>query len=292
MKPTKVLITGSRGFIGTHLCRRLERNGAIVIVNNTIQLENDVDVNDMNQLAHFSEKEIDVIVHLAAKSSILDGLSKPYETFYTNVLGTLNVLELARLGKISKLFFLSTYVYGQPKYLPIDEDHSPNPHTPYNQSKLIGEYLCENYSKDFAINVVTLRPFSIYGPGSKPYSFVPSVIKQIKENRRVVLSGENTKRDLLFIDDFIDLMEYILDDFPDGYNLYNAGYGSSYSLKEVSELLAHLLQKKIDIIYDSQMRPNDIADMVADISKVSEKFKWKPRRSLEEGLDMCVKNST
>ena len=293
MKPRKVLVTGGGGFVGTHLRKRLESNGTIVIPNSSdVNSGNVIDVSNMNQLGCFSKEGVDALVHLAGRTSVIDGLKRPYETYYTNLIGTLNVLESSRVANIPKLIFLSTYVYGQPRYLPIDEKHIPNPHSPYNQSKFLAEHLCENYSKDFAINLITIRPFSIYGPGSKPNSLVPSVMRQIRDNGRVILSGKNTKRDLLYIDDFVDLIECMLDNFPPGYNLYNVGFGRSHTLEEVSELLARILRKKMVINYDKNMRQNDIVNMVADISKVSEKFSWKPRTSLDEGLELCVRNLT
>jgi UDP-glucose 4-epimerase len=206
--------------------------------------------------------------------------------------GTLNLLEFARLRNVRKFIFISTYVYGQPKYLPIDEKHPVDPHSPYNKSKLLAEQLCQNYSHDFGIDVVTLRPFYIYGPGSRSSSFISSAIRQINENGKVLLSGEHTKRDFLFISDFVNLLETILDEFPNGYNLYNVGYGTSHTLREVSEILAKLLnKKKITIYYDNKSRPGDVINMKADISKVSSAFNWKPMVSIDQGLKLMIENS-
>ena len=282
----KILLTGGRGFIGRHLRKRLVEDG-FIIVSTSENLE-DLDINNMNQLESSGE-DIEIVIHLAAKTSIQNSFMKPYEIYYTNILGTLNLLELARTKNIRKFIFLSTYVYGEPKYLPIDEKHPINPHTPYNQSKLIAEQLCEGYSNNFGIDIVTLRPFYIYGPSSKPNTFVPSIIQQISKSGKVLLSGEYTKRDFLFVDDFINLIEAVLDLFPHGYNLYNVGYGRNYTLKEVSYLLAALLKKKITIHYDNKLRPNDVNEMVADISKVSKEFNWKPSTSLKEGLEATLR---
>ena len=78
--------------------------------------------------------------------------------------------------------------------------------------------------------------------------------------------------------------------FPKGYNIYNVGYGKSYTLTEVSQILAKLLNKKIAIYHDNDMRPGDVVDMVADISKISNEFNWKPSTSLEQGLELTVKH--
>jgi nucleoside-diphosphate-sugar epimerase len=114
-------------------------------------------------------------------------------------------------------------------------------------------------------------------------------MEQIMENNgKVVLSGEQTKRDFLFIDDFCRLIETILMKFPREYKLYNVGSGSSYTLEYVTRLLGRLLNKKITISYDKKMRTADITDSVADISKVASEFNWRPSVSIEQGLQQVV----
>lgn len=284
----KILVTGSRGFIGGHLKNRLMEDG--FIGRSAAEMCDIFDITNLSQL-QYSGEDPEMIIHLAAKTSIEYSFENPFEIYHTNIGGTLNLLELARTKNIAKFIFLSTYVYGQPKYLPIDERHSISPHAPYNQSKFIAEQLCETYSKNFGIDIVTLRPFYIYGPSSRPASLVPSLLRQIKQSGGVILSGEDTRRDLLFVQDFIDLIEAVIREFPEGYNMYNVGYGKSFSLEEVSEILATLLKKKIKIEYDGKMRPNDVREMVADISKVSKEFNWKPVTTIENGLKMCIKIS-
>ena len=285
---TKVLVTGIDGFLGRHLHKRLETRGFKILGHRKDLFP--VDVTEMNKLGSFKKQGIDTIIHLAAKSSVLDSFQRPYEVYRTNVFGTLNVLELARLENVKKFIFVSTYVYGQPMYVPLDEKHPVNPYSPYHRSKLLAEQICESYSDNFGINVVTLRAFNIYGPNSKFYQFVPSIISRIRMGE-VLLSEEQTKRDLLFVEDFVDLIERVLDKFPKGYNLYNVGSGESYTLRDVSSILARLLNKKITVKYDEKISPNDIKDMMADISKVSRKFNWKPSTDLENGLSKCIRST-
>jgi len=283
MKINKVLVTGSRGFVGRHLCKRLKEIGTTVVTNT--KARNKLDVTKIDQL--LTVDDVEVVIHLAAKTSILNSVKNPYETYYTNILGTLNLLEFARIRNIKKFIYVSTYVYGQPQYLPIDEKHIVEPHSPYNKSKLLAEKLCENYSHDFGINIVTLRPFYVYGPNSRYRSFIPSVIRQIKKNAKVVLSGDQIKRDFLFVTDFINLLQIILNEFPNGYNFYNVGYGMSYSLKEVAQNLAKLLDKKITV-HSNNKTIADIPDMRADIAKVSKAFNWKPTVDIGKGLKLIV----
>lgn len=203
-------------------------------------------------------------------------------------MGTLNLLEFARIKNIRKFIYVSTYVYGHPQYLPIDEKHIVKPHSPYNRSKLIAEGLCENYSHEFGIDIVTLRPFYVYGPNSRYRSFIPVVIRQIMKNGKVMLAGDQIKRDFLFVTDFLNFLEMILKVFPNSYNFYNVGYGMSYSLEEVAEKLAKLLGKKITVYSHNTPIP-DIPDMRADITKVSNAFNWIPSVDIDKGLRLIIK---
>jgi UDP-glucose 4-epimerase len=291
MKETyKVLISGGSGFIGGHLRRYFTERGITVVVGaDPADQSITFNVNDVSQL--FSIKQsIDAVVHLAANTSITDSLMSPWNTYHTNLLGTLNLLEFARKNKIAKFINVSSYVYGQPKYLPIDENHPTDPHSPYNLSKLLAERICESYSLEFKMNIITLRPFYIYGPSPRPRSFVHLILDQlVKEKGNVVLSGESTKRDFLFVDDFSRLIEIILNDFTTKYEVYNVGFGRSFLLSDVARILAELLNKPILIKYDDRMRPGDVTDMIADISKVSKKFDWRPSTGLKKGLDRTLK---
>jgi UDP-glucose 4-epimerase len=286
MTINKVLVTGSKGFVGTHLCNYFSENGLQVV--SAIDKQRPVDVTNIDELLMIND--VDAIVHLAAKTSISDSFKDPSQTYYTNLVGTLNVLEFARAKKIKNLIYVSTYVYGQPVYLPVDENHPLNPHSPYNHSKLLAEKICQNYSYYFGINIVTLRPFYVYGPNSRNHSLVPSIIKQIKKNGKVRLSGKKVKRDFLFVTDFVYLIGKILQDFPKGDNTYNVGYGESYSLNQVANKLAVLFGRKIEIEFSKETRA-DVSDMIADIAKVSKKFNWRPSIDINKGLQIIVEDS-
>jgi UDP-glucose 4-epimerase len=99
----------------------------------------------------------------------------------------LNILDYALKKKIKNIINVSTYMYGEPLYHPIDENHPTNPHSPYNKSKLLSEKICEHYSEDYGINIVTLRHFSIYGPSNNS-SFVLSVVRRVFGREKVILS--------------------------------------------------------------------------------------------------------
>jgi UDP-glucose 4-epimerase len=280
----KILLTGHSGFIGTHLQNELHKK-FVFVTNNRIKDGRRIDVLDKTELE--SLEDLDAVIHLASKTSIPESNTNPYDTYYTNIVGTLNVLNCAVKNNIKNIINVSTYVYGNPKYNPIDENHPLAPHSPYNKSKLIAENLCKNYSEDFKLNIVTLRPFYVYGHSQKS-SFLASAIKKVVNDETVVLSNKNIHRDFLFIVDFINLIDKILLNFPPGYNVYNVGSGKSYTLEEVVKIIESVVGKKISLEYDYALRPNDISEMVANIDKVMNKFNWEPTFDLYEGIRLTI----
>lgn len=280
----RVLVTGNRGFIGTNLIKKLKYK--IQIITTDQSDKGRINILERNQLN--TVENIDVIIHLASKTSIPNSEINPYDTYHTNIMGTLNILDFARQNNITKVINLSTFVYGKPHYFPIDEKHPINPHSPYTKSKVIAEKLCEYYAEDYGMDIVTLRPFYIYGPSMNKASFIPSIIKRINEKGKVFLSNRNTKRDFLHVDDFIDLIEKILSNFPAGYTIYNVGFGKSNSLEEVLELIKKILKIEVDIEYSDLIRPNDIVDMVADISSLRKTYGWRPVLDIEAGLRLTL----
>jgi UDP-glucose 4-epimerase len=282
-KQLKILVTGHTGLVGTILVKNLQSQ--YTVVTSDRESGKRIDVLQKTQLEGL--EDIDTVIHLAAKTSISDSISNPYETYYTNIVGTLNVLDWAKNNNIKKIINVSTYLYGNPQYCPIDENHPLSPHTPYNKSKLISEKVCEYYAIDYELNIVTLRPFYIYGP-SRNSSFLSSIIRKVINNEKVILSNKNIRRDFVFVDDFVNLISRILVNFPEGYNVYNVGYGKSYTLEAILREIEFITNKKIVFGYDYSLRPNDICEMVADIDKVQKQFGWRPTIDIHEGLRLTI----
>jgi UDP-glucose 4-epimerase len=291
MKVAKILVTGATGFIGKHLCKRLTENGFNIADGRSRSYQRPLDVTDLGQVASAC-RNVDTVIHLAGRTSIKSSLREPYKTYYINYMGALNLLEASRLMDVKRLINVSTFVYGQPRHIPINEKHRINPHSPYTKSKLLAEMICQYYSSDFDIDVVTLRPFQIYGRGARPDSFVPSVIQQIARRGEVSLNGKNVRRDFLFVDDFVDLVVAILNKFPNGYNVYNVGFGKSYALEKIAKILADQMNKRIKINYEEVYPSPSGTNMLADITKVSEAFSWKPRVTIEEGLKYTLESNS
>ena len=273
---TKIFVTGSRGFIGTQLIKQLKN---FEVITDSINSKK-IDLKKMDELIQIESS--DIVIHLAAKTQ--KGRSWN-EYFDNNVIGTQNILEYCIQKKVKKIIFLSSYVYGNPKYLPIDENHPISPHNDYTKSKFIAEQLCKKYAKEFNLNVVILRPFNIFGETLDEGFLISNLINSLNNNKIVTITNELSKRDFLFIQDLIDLILKIIEyDFK--FEIFNVGSGKSYSFKQIVEMIEKISNKKLklEFNYDEE---NCIKNVVADISKISDKIGWKPNISFDDGIQRC-----
>ena len=269
----KVLVTGSRGFIGKQVIKRLKKSEILtdLIDSKRIDLKNIEEVMKLNAS--------DVVIHLGGKTT--KGLEWD-EYFNNNVLGTLNILEYCITKKIKKMIFVSSYVYGKPKYLPIDEEHPIDPHNAYTKSKYLAEQLCEFYAKNSDLNIIILRPFNIFGKTLPNGFLITNLLKSIQTNEKVTIFNKDSKRDFLHIDDFVDIVLKIKDcDFK--FEVFNVGSGKSYSFNEVVKKIEKISIKKLNLQYEED-KESFIGEITADISKLNNKIKWVSKISFDEGL--------
>lgn len=279
----KILITGNRGFVGTSLSNLLKSKSFEIIDTGG---SNSLNLCDWEEVKNIPRAEI--IVHLASKNFIPESFKIPLTYYNNNILSTLNILEKAKVDG-SKVIFFSTYVYGNPLYLPIDENHTTNPKNPYTHSKLICEELCEAYHRDFGVPITILRPFNIYGPGQNLSFFIPTIINQIN-NEIIQLNDSRPKRDFIYIDDAVEAIFLSIIDNKDVFRMYNLGSGVSTSVKEIVDMIINLSQSKARVHFSDQIRQGEILDTVADISKIKNELYWTPKTSLEKGIMACIEN--
>ncbi|MDI6644188.1 MAG: GDP-mannose 4,6-dehydratase [Methanobacteriaceae archaeon] len=284
LKNKRILVTGHDGFIGNYLLPELE------VDNEIVTLAEDggfIDIRDWNKIQEIDD--VDVIYHLAAVTFVPYSFDHPRETYEVNVCGTLNMLELARLRDVEKVVVMSSYVYGRPEYLPIDENHPLKPNNPYTHSKLVMEKLCQGYSSDFSLNCVILRPFNIYGPGQGDNFLVPSIVKQLPLGR-IQLQDPEPKRDFVYVEDVIRAMiKAGAYKTRDNIDIFNVGYGKSFKVKEIASKIVELYGKEVQVAYTGQSRKNEVMDTVADITHIQDKMGWKPLTSLDDGLSMMLR---
>ena len=274
----RIVLTGSSGFIGSKLIAELEKQNHTVI---RVDLDDGYDIRIWETVK--SIEKFDVLIHLAAVSYVPLSYEIPREMYETNINGTLNMLELCRLNK-AKMIFASSYVYGKPQYLPIDEKHPTIDFNPYCQSKLIGEQLCKSYHQDFGVPIIIFRPFNIYGPGQNDNFLIPSILKQIKGKGKIVLKDSRPKRDFIHVDDVVDAYCKALEYNKTNFEIFNIGSGKSYSVEEIAKLLISNSAKEIDLEFSNEIRENEVLDTVADVSKLQNVLNWKAMIDFKHGL--------
>ena len=275
---TKILVTGSNGFIGRQVIKRLNKSEVISDSINTkrINLQNLEEVMKLNRS--------DIVIHLGGKTQKeLDW----NDYFINNVIGTLNILEYCIRKNVKKIIFVSSYVYGNPKYSPIDEQHQISPHNLYTKSKFLAEELCKIYSKNFDLNVTILRPFNIFGKTLPNGFLISNLLKSVKTDEKITIVNKNSKRDFLYVDDFVDVILNIKDyDFK--FEIFNIGSGISYSFNEIIKKIEKITSKKINLDYKNN-KEIFIKEIKADTSKINKKINWKPKIKFEEGLQRIFK---
>jgi len=272
----KILVTGSKGFIGTEILKKIDDSKIISdsIDTNRINLQNIEEVIKMDRA--------DIVIHLGGKT--MKGLDWN-EYFKNNVLGTLNILEYCLRKNVKKLIFVSSYVYGKPKYSPIDELHEIDPHNAYTRSKYLAEQLCELYARNSKLEVIIVRPFNIFGKTLPKGFLISNLFKASQTNDEVTIVNKNSKRDFLHIDDFVDIILQLVE-YETKFDIFNVGAGKSYSFVEIIQEIQKITDKNFKIKYNEK-KEELIEDIQADISKIGHKLNWKPKISLKEGLARC-----
>jgi UDP-glucose 4-epimerase len=276
-----ILVTGSSGFIGKKVLEKLPKLGVITDYDNSIRvnLENIEEVMKINS--------VDTVIHLAGKTPKKELKWNDY--FNNNISSTLNILEYCVKKNVKKLIYVSNYIYGNPKYSPIDENHPINPHNAYSESKYLAERLCKFYCDKTNLNLIILRPFNIYGESMNKGFLLSNLINSVKTNQKVTIINKDSRRDLLHVDDFVDLILKIKD-YNCKFEIFNVGTGISFSFNEITEKIEKITLKKLNLEY-LEDKKIFIEDIKADITKIKEKLDWKPRIGIEEGLKTMLKSN-
>jgi len=276
----RILVTGSEGFIGKNLVIGLNSLGAEVSCFDIIR---DKDIRLWKELRGY--RNIDLIYHLAAIMNVQKSFDNPLTTYEVNLLGTMNVAELARREN-AKIIFTSSYIYGIPQYLPVDENHPKNPTNPYTKSKLLAEEILSAYNKDFGVPVIIFRPFNIYGHGQRADFLIPTILNQLKTGK-IGLQDPFPKRDFVYIDDVIDcLLKAAI--YNNKFDVFNIGYGESISVREVVNTVISIYNKIIKVEYNNKKRANETVDCFANTNKLQNRLHWAPKITIREGLEKTL----
>lgn len=251
----------------------------------TADIKEGIDLTDFNEAKKIDG--FDVVIHLAAHTFVPDSFKKPWEYYNNNIRSTLNLLEICRAQKAG-IIYLSSYVYGKPGYLPIDEKHPIRGYNPYSQTKIICEQMCEGYHRDHSVPSVILRPSNIYGDGQNKSFLIPKILRQLKTGK-ITLKYSKPKRDYIFVDDFVEALCLILKKEIKGFDIYNIGFGKSYSVEEIVTIIKKIVGQNIIVQFEKASGRDDIMDTVYNVDKIKLFLEWEPRIDIEQGLEKLIR---
>lgn len=274
----KIAITGANGYIGSFLKPSLEKDGHQII---SISRSEGIELANWYSLCEVPE--FDVMIHLAARTFVPDSFSNPREFYLDNTTFTINALELTRKWK-ARFIYMSSYFYGPPQYVPVDENHPLAPHNPYAQTKWMSEELCKAYNRDFDIPVLAFRLFNLYGPKQKGNLLIPEIIEKIKHQSEITLKDPRPKRDYIHIEDVIAAIKVGLYYDKPEFNVFNLGTGVSISVEELVSAIQQHSPKPFQVNYTHEYRRGEVLDSVADIKEIKSKLNWHPSITLDMGV--------
>jgi NAD dependent epimerase/dehydratase len=309
MSSKKILITGSTGFIGSHLTEYLVEKGFSIIAfdrynsnNNWGWLENSdykndfqVILGDIRDYDSVSKAMVgcDAVFHLAALIGIPYSYISPLAYIRTNIEGTYNVLEAAKNLNMEQVLVTSTSeTYGTAQYVPIDEKHRLLGQSPYSASKIAADQLAISYYKSFEMPVKLIRPFNTYGPRQSARAIIPTIISQLLNRKtEIELGCLFPTRDLTFVQDTCAGFEEIYKSNSLIGEVTNIGMKAEISIGDLAQLIAETMNIPLIIkSSEERIRPenSEVERLLCDNTKLLKHTSWKPNYTLAEGIAEVV----
>lgn len=300
------MITGGAGFIGSNLAERLVSRGFSVKIIDDLSTGRLVNLDALlgngeidlvrgsildRSLLREAFKGADYVLHQAALPSVTRSVKDPLSTNEVNINGTLNVLIEARDAGVSKVVMASSSsVYGDTPVMPKREDMTPTPRSPYAISKLTGEHYCHVFSELYGLSTVCLRYFNVYGPRQDPLSdyaaVIPRFITSILRGEPPLIHGDGSQtRDFTFVQDVVNANILAMESDAEG--SFNIAGGRQTSIEELARAMIRKMGADLEPVKGPR-RPGDILHSVADTTAARDAFGYRPKHSLEEGLEVTI----
>jgi len=295
----KVLVTGGCGFVGSHLVDKLINKGYEVVVLDNLSTGKKERLNPkakliMGDITKPTEIEIifeaekpEIVIHTAAQVMLRKSIEEPVFDAMTNIIGTINVLEACKKSKVKKIIYTSTggARYGNPKYLPVDENHELSPSAPYGISKHTAEHYVKMYSDLYGFDYLIFCFGNVYGPRDDPKCKRVTALfsEQIINGEQPVIFGDGKQtRDFLYVVDLAEFITNSIEKTPE-HKLFNLANGEQVSVNYIFEELKKISgytgeAKHIDAI------KGEVRDIVLDTKLAQKELGWKPKTSMKDGL--------
>lgn len=298
------LVTGAAGFIGSRLASRLlkdnykvtgidsftdyyprrikEQNLRFLIDHKNFSfIEKDITQIDLNSLL----KSIEFIFHLSAQAGVRESWGDSFSIYtHNNIEATQKLLEASRNIPVQKFIYASSSsVYGSCPDLPWSETSPLYPYSPYGVSKLAAEHLCSLYNRNYGVPTISLRLFTVYGPGQRPDMAFHRFLKAIAENKPIPVFGDGQQtRDFTYVDDIIQANISSMINGKSG-EIYNIGGGNRIKLADLFPVFEKISQKNVNIQW-LEIQKGDVPHTAASIQKAQKDLFYSPKTSLEDGL--------
>lgn len=305
----KILVTGSDGFIGSHLTELLVREGyqvkALCQYNSfnywgwleDVECQKEIevlsgDVRDPHYCKHIT-RDVDIVFHLAALIAIPYSYVAPDSYLDTNIKGTLNICQASLENGVSRVIHTSTSeVYGTAQYVPIDEKHPLQPQSPYSASKIGADAMAMSFFNAFDLPLTIARPFNTYGPRQSARAVIPTIISQIASGKKQIKLGDVTPtRDFNYVADtcrgFLGLARC---DKAIGETV-NIGSNFEISVGDTLNIVRELMNSDVEFLTDEQrLRPgkSEVFRLWCDNTKINELTGFKPEYDIRAGLKATV----
>ena len=315
----KILVTGTAGFIGSHLAEALLKQGHDVVgfdnlnafYDPKIKISNlesvcktaedsgrqfdfiEADLCDVSAVENvFDQFSLDSIIHLAAMAGVRPSMENPELYLKVNLDGTLNLLKTADKHQVRKFVFASSSsVYGNNQKVPFSEkDSVDHPISHYAATKKAGELLCHVYHKVYGFDVACLRFFTVYGPRQRPDLAIHKFLNLMKEGKDIPIYGDGTKsRDFTYISDIVDGVikswDWVCSN--SGYEIFNLGESKTITVNEMIETIEKCSGFQANRQYQDNM-PGDVEKTFADVSKAKAMLGYNPQTKFETGIQKFV----
>jgi len=310
-KEKKVLVTGADGFIGSYLVEKLIEEGADVkafVFYNSFNswgwLENlsksklekveifSGDIRDPNGVRTAMEG-CEIVFHLAALIAIPYSYHSPDSYVDTNVKGTLNIVQAARILKVKRVLVTSTSeVYGTAKYVPIDENHPRQPQSPYSASKIGADSIAESFYRSFDLPLTIVRPFNTYGPRQSARAIIPTIITQLLAGQTEIKLGDlSPTRDLLYVKDTVNgFLEIAKSSSLIGHDC-NIATNSEISMKNLAEEIIKQINPNARVVIDKlRLRPqkSEVFRLFGSNNKILKNTNWELKYTFSQGIKETI----
>jgi NAD dependent epimerase/dehydratase len=300
----KILVTGSSGFIGSHLTEYLVKKGYKVVAFDRYNSNNHYGwlekskykkkikfiLGDIRDYDSVNKAMIgcDSVMHLAALIGIPYSYVSPTAYIKTNVEGTLNILESAKNLNLKQIIITSTSeVYGTAIKKKLREKDELKAQSPYAASKIAADQLSLSYYRSFGLPVKIIRPFNTYGPRQSARAVIPTIVTQAILNKKIRIGNLNATRDFLFVEDLCVAYEQILKSNKLFGEVVNVGMNSEISIKNLIIKISKILKIKLTpLIEKKRIRPkkSEVSRLKCDNKKLKETTNWKPKYKIDDGL--------